>query len=53
MQTNFRGAFAGLVRGIPVTILLIAANVAVWALMTFTDAVRPTAALPETVRPIE
>ena len=43
MQTNFRGAFAGLVRGIPVTILLIAANVAVWALMTLTDNASPDA----------
>lgn len=37
MRTNFRGAFAGLVRGIPATVLLIVANVAVYAAMSAID----------------
>jgi membrane associated rhomboid family serine protease len=36
-RTNFRGAFAGLVQGIPATVLLIAANVAVFAAMSAVD----------------
>jgi len=37
MQTNFRAAFAGLVRGIPATIALILVNVGVWLLIALTD----------------
>lgn len=37
MRTNFRGAFATLVRGIPATLLLIVANVAVFAALLAID----------------